>query len=124
MKLGGKRLLGYGDARGHPRLRAALAEMLSSLRGLAVHADELIITRGSQGALDLVARTLLRPGDTVAVEAIGYRPAGTRSSSPVPASRPSRWMARDCTWRHSRRSAGARRCARCTSRPTTTTPPP
>ncbi|WNG18275.1 PLP-dependent aminotransferase family protein [Cystobacter fuscus] len=75
LKLGGKRLLGYGDARGHPRLRAALAEMLSSLRGLAVHADELIITRGSQGALDLVARTLLRPGDTVAVEAIGYRPA-------------------------------------------------
>ncbi|WNG37092.1 PLP-dependent aminotransferase family protein [Archangium violaceum] len=75
LKLHGKRLLDYGDTSGHPRLRAALAEMLSSLRGLAVRADDLIITRGSQGALDLVARTLLRTGDTVAVEAIGYRPA-------------------------------------------------
>lgn len=75
LKLGGKRLLDYGDARGHPRLRAALAHMLSSLRGVALTADSLMVTRGSQGALDLVARTLLRPGDTVAVEAPGYRPA-------------------------------------------------
>ncbi|QRN92907.1 PLP-dependent aminotransferase family protein [Archangium violaceum] len=75
LKLHGNRVLGYGDPNGHPRLRAALADMLSSLRGLAVSADDLVITRGSQGALDLVARTLLRPGDTVAVETPGYRPA-------------------------------------------------
>src|SRR6218665_1766857 len=55
--------------------RPALADMLSSVRGLAVGADDLLITRGSQGALDLVARTLVTPGETVAVEAIGYRPA-------------------------------------------------
>ncbi len=75
LKLHGKHLLHYGDARGLHGLRAALAGMLSSLRGLAVGADDLIVTRGSQGAVDLVARTLVKPGDTVAVEAIGYRPA-------------------------------------------------
>ncbi|ATB32628.1 PLP-dependent aminotransferase family protein [Melittangium boletus] len=75
LKLEGRRLLDYGDARGHPRLRAALAGMLSSVRGLAVGADDLLITRGSQGAVDLVARTLVTPGETVAVEGLGYRPA-------------------------------------------------
>ena len=34
-----------------------------------------MVTRGSQLALDLVARALLAPGDVVAVEALGYRPA-------------------------------------------------
>ncbi|HEY2409225.1 MAG TPA: PLP-dependent aminotransferase family protein [Polyangiaceae bacterium] len=69
----GRALLGYArSARGHVRLRAALAELVSSTRGLAANADSLLITRGSQMALDLVARSLLRPGDVVAVEALGY----------------------------------------------------
>ena len=38
-------------------------------------ADDVFVTRGSQMALALVARALLRPGDIVAVERIGYRPA-------------------------------------------------
>lgn len=75
LKLGGRRLLDYGDAQGHPRLREALAGMLSSVRGLASTADNVLVTRGSQGALDLAARTLVQPGDTVAVEALGYRRA-------------------------------------------------
>jgi GntR family transcriptional regulator/MocR family aminotransferase len=75
LRLHGKKLLGYGDAWGHKRLRAALAQMLSSLRGLAVEAEGVLVTRGSQGALDLVARTLLQPGDRVAVEVPGYRSA-------------------------------------------------
>src|SRR5262249_50719926 len=68
----GPTVLDYGDARGHPRLRAALAEMLSATRGLAATADSLVITRGSQMAFDLAARALLSPGDTVAVEELGY----------------------------------------------------
>ena len=65
-------LLGYGDPGGEPRLRAALARLLSEMRGLAVTGDRLMVTGGSQGALDLVARTLLLPGDRVAVENPGY----------------------------------------------------
>jgi GntR family transcriptional regulator/MocR family aminotransferase len=75
---GGRRwnsVLDYGDARGHPKLREALARMISALRGLAASPDSLIVTRGSQGALDLVSRALIRPGDLVAVEELGYQPA-------------------------------------------------
>ncbi len=67
--------LGYSDPYGFPRLRAAVASMLSATRGLAAGADDVLITRGSQMAIDLAARTLLRPGDLVAVEELGYRRA-------------------------------------------------
>jgi GntR family transcriptional regulator/MocR family aminotransferase len=69
------RVLAYGDPEGHPTLRSAIAAMLAGTRGLAVTANDLVITRGSQMALTLVARALLRPGDLVAVEGLGYRPA-------------------------------------------------
>jgi GntR family transcriptional regulator/MocR family aminotransferase len=68
----GQALLGYGDPRGHPRLRRALAEMLTTTRALPACEDTVFITRGSQMALDLIARALLRPGDVVAVEGIGH----------------------------------------------------
>ena len=68
-------LLRYGDPEGHPALRAALASMLAATRALPIGADEVVVTRGSQMALTLVARALVRPGDVVAVERIGYRPA-------------------------------------------------
>jgi GntR family transcriptional regulator / MocR family aminotransferase len=68
-------VLAYGDPEGHPALRAALASMLASTRGLSVTASDVFVTRGSQMALTLVARALLRPGDVVAVEQVGYRPA-------------------------------------------------
>ncbi len=67
--------LDYADPRGHPRLREALAAMLSTVRGLAAGPEALLVTRGSQMALDLTARALLSPGDVVAVESFGYRPA-------------------------------------------------
>jgi GntR family transcriptional regulator / MocR family aminotransferase len=73
--LRGAELLAYGDREGHGALRAALATMLASTRGLPISADDVLITRGSQMALALAARALLRPGDTVAVEAFGYWPA-------------------------------------------------
>jgi GntR family transcriptional regulator / MocR family aminotransferase len=73
----GAELLGYGDPRGHVRLRTALSEMLSTTRGIPVGPDDVVVTRGSQMALDLVARALLQPGDVVAVEALGNRTAWT-----------------------------------------------
>src|SRR5262249_25686696 len=69
--------LDYGDARGDERLRAALAQMLSSLRGLAASADSVLVARGSRGGLGPGARALLRPGDAVAVEEMGYPAAWT-----------------------------------------------
>jgi len=75
LALRGAELLGYGDPEGHPALRTALAAMLASTRGLSATADDVVVTRGSQMALTLVARALLRPGDVVAVEQLGYRPA-------------------------------------------------
>ena len=75
LKASGRTLLAYGDAAGCEELRVQLAQMLSATRGLAVGVKNVVVTRGSQMALDLVARTLLSPGDVVAVESLGYRPA-------------------------------------------------
>ncbi|KAB2940670.1 MAG: PLP-dependent aminotransferase family protein [Hyphomicrobium sp.] len=63
----------YGEPRGSARLREALCEYLGSERGLVADPGDVIITRGSQMALFLVARALLRPGDAIAVEDPGYQ---------------------------------------------------
>lgn len=68
-------LFGYGDTRGEEPLRSALAEMVSHARGMTVGADDVVVTRGSQMGLFLCARAILSPGDRVAVEGLGYRPA-------------------------------------------------
>lgn len=68
-------VLSYGDPEGPLVLRRALARMSASTRGLAATEEHVLVTRGSQMGIDLVARTLLSPGDVVAVEALGYRPA-------------------------------------------------
>jgi GntR family transcriptional regulator/MocR family aminotransferase len=68
--------LGYSPATaGHPRLRTAIAHLVRDARGIAATADDVMITRGSQMALDLTARAIVRPGDVVCVEALGYRPS-------------------------------------------------
>ncbi|HJW08101.1 MAG TPA: PLP-dependent aminotransferase family protein [Holophagaceae bacterium] len=61
------------DPKGHLRLRTALASMLSSLRGFPADPANLLVSRGSQMALFLIAQALLRPGDRIAVEALGQR---------------------------------------------------
>jgi GntR family transcriptional regulator/MocR family aminotransferase len=61
--------------RGHPRLREVLARTLAEVRGLACGPEHLLIARGAQMCLWLSAAALLRPGDRVAVERWGYRPA-------------------------------------------------
>lgn len=71
----GRMRLDYGDPRGEPRLRSALAAMLRTTRAIPAGTDNIMITRGSQMGIDLVARLLVRPGDVVAVEALGYHAA-------------------------------------------------
>jgi GntR family transcriptional regulator/MocR family aminotransferase len=75
VRRGGRRLLEYGEPGGHPALRRALAQMVSEVRGVPASAQQLVVTRGSQMALDLLARAVVRPGEAVAVEELGYRPA-------------------------------------------------
>lgn len=70
-----RRLLDYEHPQGNVELRTALAEMLASLRGVAAPPEAITVVRGSQHGLYLAARALVRPGDVVAVEQLGYRPA-------------------------------------------------
>jgi GntR family transcriptional regulator/MocR family aminotransferase len=74
IRSGGGVLLGYGRPYGHERLRAAIAAMLTATRGLSASPDDVCITRGSQMGLALLARALVRPGDTVAVEELSHPP--------------------------------------------------
>ncbi|GCE28844.1 GntR family transcriptional regulator [Dictyobacter alpinus] len=62
----------YQHAQGYLPLRAAIATHIGITRGVQCTPEQLILTSGSQGALDLVARTLLDPGQSAWVEDPGY----------------------------------------------------
>jgi len=65
-------MLQYGGTVGSPELRMELSKFMA---GHGIEADpngEIIITTGSQQALDLVARVFLDPGDVVIVGAPTY----------------------------------------------------
>ncbi|MEO8704503.1 MAG: PLP-dependent aminotransferase family protein [Kofleriaceae bacterium] len=70
-----RRLLDYASPQGHVKLRTALAHLLSHVRGIAAPIEAITVVRGSQHGVYLAARTLLRPGDAVAIEELGFRPA-------------------------------------------------
>ena len=63
--------LQYGPSEGYRPLRALLAERLSSF-GMACTPDDVLVTNGSQQALDLIGKIFLNPGDTVLVEKPTY----------------------------------------------------
>lgn len=69
------RRLSYGDPRGSLVLRENIAAMLGAQRGMVVRPEHICVTRGSQMALTLVARAILRPGDSVVMESLSYSPA-------------------------------------------------
>jgi GntR family transcriptional regulator / MocR family aminotransferase len=62
----------YGDAQGMRALRVEVARYLSHSRAVHCTADDIIITSGSQQALDIVGRLLISRGTRVAVEDPGY----------------------------------------------------
>ena len=64
----------YESSAGRRDLRAAIVRYIGISRSVEASADDVVITNGTQQALDLVARVLLAPGDAIAVEDPGYGP--------------------------------------------------
>ncbi|OPG17422.1 PLP-dependent aminotransferase family protein [Ferroacidibacillus organovorans] len=64
--------LGYGDPRGEPALREAVAVHLATHQKIRVSTEQILITSGAQQALHLLTQCLLRPGDAVALEKPSY----------------------------------------------------
>jgi 2-aminoadipate transaminase len=64
-------VLQYGPTRGHRPLIESIVQLLTS-RSISTTPDELLITSGSQQGLDLIARVLVTPGDSVLVELPAY----------------------------------------------------
>jgi len=64
--------LGYSDARGLIELRRAIGDYLLATRGVRADSEQIVITAGTQHAIDLAMRVLLEAGDEVWVEDPGY----------------------------------------------------
>ena len=67
----GAEALQYGSGQGHPKLREQICDVMA-LEGIRAHPDDVIVTTGSQQALDLISRIFIDPGDVVLVEAPSY----------------------------------------------------
>ena len=63
----------YGDQMGSMALRETIANYLKTARSLHCEAEQIMIVGGSQQALEISARVLLDPGNSVWVEQPGYR---------------------------------------------------
>ncbi|MGI8333377.1 PLP-dependent aminotransferase family protein [Actinomadura scrupuli] len=67
----GAEALQYGSAQGDPGLRERICEVMA-LEGIQATADDVVVTVGSQQALDLITRIFVDPGDVVIAEAPSY----------------------------------------------------
>jgi 2-aminoadipate transaminase len=67
----GQVALQYGSAQGRPELREQICEVMA-LEGIRADPDDVVVTVGSQMALDLVTRIYCDPGDVVLAEGPSY----------------------------------------------------
>ncbi|MBA2445229.1 MAG: PLP-dependent aminotransferase family protein [Nocardioidaceae bacterium] len=67
----GAMALQYGSGQGDPRLREQICDVMA-LEGISAHPDDVVVTVGSQQAVDLVTRIFCDPGDVVICEAPSY----------------------------------------------------
>lgn len=67
----GAQALQYGSGQGDPALREMICEVMA-LEGVVGSPDDVVVTVGSQQALDLVTRIFCDPGDVVVAEAPSY----------------------------------------------------
>jgi GntR family transcriptional regulator/MocR family aminotransferase len=65
-------IMAYGDAMGYPPFREAIAEYLGAVRGVRCEPSQILVTTGSQQALQISAQVLLDPKDRVWMEEPGY----------------------------------------------------
>jgi 2-aminoadipate transaminase len=63
--------LQYGSGQGVPKLREQILDVMA-LEGIAASADDVVVTTGSQHALELVSKIFLDPGDVVLSEGPSY----------------------------------------------------
>ena len=66
-----KGLIGYGHPKGYEPLRTQVARQLAELE-IEAKPSQILLTHGASQALDLVARRLTQPGETVFVDDPGY----------------------------------------------------
>lgn len=71
MREQGPTALQYGSGQGVPVLREQILEVMA-LEGIRAHADDVVVTTGSQHALELVSKLFLDPGDVVLSEGPSY----------------------------------------------------
>ena len=64
-----------GNPNGYQPLREALSDYLGVTRGIYADPDQIIVTAGTQQSIDLLAKLLTQPGDSVCFEDPGYTPA-------------------------------------------------
>ena len=59
----------YMPNAGYPETRAAVAAEVGDLPGVCAHADQIVMTCGAGGALNVILKTILDPGDEVIMPA-------------------------------------------------------
>jgi DNA-binding transcriptional MocR family regulator len=67
----GATALQYGSGQGDEELREQIVEVMK-LEGIHAHPDDVVVTTGSQQAVDLVTTIFINPGDVVIAEAPSY----------------------------------------------------
>lgn len=68
----GSRLFQYSSTQGYAPLREYIAVKYRRVHGLDIHADDILITTGSQQALELIGKVLINKGDGIVIEEPGY----------------------------------------------------
>ncbi len=72
LQTNGKKALQYSSSEGDSELRRWIATRYQEKQGLNISPDNILITNGSQQALDLLGKVLLNEGDPIAIENPGY----------------------------------------------------
>ncbi len=72
LKNNGKQALQYANSEGDSQLRNWIAQRYKDKQGLEISPENILITNGSQQALDLLGKVLLDKGDSIVIENPGY----------------------------------------------------